>query len=47
MPVTSWGAHDCRLFLWTTDAHLPQALALGEAWGFRYSTVAFVWAKQN
>jgi hypothetical protein len=47
LPVTSWGAHDCRLFLWTTDAHLPQALALGEAWGFRYSTVAFVWAKQN
>src|SRR5512133_775217 len=43
LPVASWGARDCRLFMWTTDAHLPQALNLGEAWGFRYSTIAFTW----
>jgi N6-adenosine-specific RNA methylase IME4 len=48
LPVGSWGAKkDCRLFMWTTDAHLPQALALGEAWGFKYSTVAFTWAKRT
>ena len=47
LPVASWGARDCRLFLWTTDCHLPQALALGAAWGFRYSTIAFTWAKQT
>jgi N6-adenosine-specific RNA methylase IME4 len=33
--------------MWTTDAHLPQALELGAAWGFAYSTVAFVWAKRT
>ena len=47
LPVASWGARDCRLFLWTTDCHLPQALALGAAWGFRYSTIAVTWAKQT
>ena len=31
--------------MWTTDKHLPQALELGAAWGFEYSTVAFTWAK--
>jgi N6-adenosine-specific RNA methylase IME4 len=47
LPVAGWGARDCRLFMWTTDAHLPQALDLGTAWGFVYSTIAFVWAKQT
>jgi N6-adenosine-specific RNA methylase IME4 len=47
LPVARWGARDCRLFMWTTDAHLPQALELGAAWGFKYSTVAFTWAKRT
>ena len=47
LPVAGWCAPDCRMFLWTTDAHLPQALELGAAWGFADSTVAFVWAKQT
>ena len=34
LPVAGCCAPDCRLFLWTTDAHLPQALELGPAWGF-------------
>jgi N6-adenosine-specific RNA methylase IME4 len=33
------------LFLWITDPMLPQGLEVMEAWGFRYSTVAFTWAK--
>lgn len=37
---------DCLLFMWTTNPHLPQAIALGMAWGFQYSTVAFVWDKK-
>jgi site-specific DNA-methyltransferase (adenine-specific) len=36
---------DCALFMWTTDAHIPNALKLGEAWGFNYKTVAFIWRK--
>jgi N6-adenosine-specific RNA methylase IME4 len=35
----------CHLFLWTSGPFIPQALALIEAWGFRYSTRAFTWIK--
>ena len=45
MDIAQYAAKDCALFLWTTDTHLPQALKLIEVWGFRYSTVAFTWAK--
>jgi N6-adenosine-specific RNA methylase IME4 len=47
LPVASWAARDCRLFMSAIDSHLPQALALGESWRFVYSTVAFVWVKQT
>jgi N6-adenosine-specific RNA methylase IME4 len=36
---------DCLLFMWTSSPHLTQAISLGEAWGFAYRTVAFVWDK--
>jgi N6-adenosine-specific RNA methylase IME4 len=35
------------LFLWTSSPHLPQALELMSAWGFTYSTIAFVWYKEK
>jgi N6-adenosine-specific RNA methylase IME4 len=35
----------CHLFLWTSGPFLPQALALIEAWRFKYSTRAFTWLK--
>lgn len=35
----------CHLFLWTSGPFLPQALALIQAWGFKYSTRAFTWLK--
>lgn len=38
---------DCILFIWTQDAHLKNAIALGERWGFTYKTIGFVWDKQN
>lgn len=38
-------ADNCALFMWVVDSHLDQAMALIEAWGFKYKTVAFVWAK--
>ena len=34
------------LFIWTTDAHLPDCLKVIEAWGFEYRTIAFVWLKK-
>jgi len=38
---------DCLLFMWTSNPHLSQAIELGESWGFKYRTIAFVWDKMN
>lgn len=38
---------DAALFMWATDAHIPDALELFHAWGFHYVTVAFVWSKRT
>ncbi len=45
LPVQSIAQDDCILFLWSTNPHLAQAIELGQAWGFEYKTVAFVWNK--
>jgi N6-adenosine-specific RNA methylase IME4 len=45
LPVAEWALPDCALFMWAVDSHLKQAIELGEAWGFTYKTVAFVWSK--
>ena len=39
--------NNCILFMWTQDAHLKNAIELGEKWGFTYKTIAFIWDKQN
>jgi N6-adenosine-specific RNA methylase IME4 len=36
---------NCLLFMWTSNPHLAQAIELGESWGFKYRTIAFVWDK--
>lgn len=38
---------DALLFMWTSSPHLDQAIKLGQGWGFKYATVAFVWDKQR
>lgn len=45
MPVKALAAKDAHLFLWTTGPCLRQAFEVIEAWGFRYSAVAFTWVK--
>jgi N6-adenosine-specific RNA methylase IME4 len=45
MPVASWAAPDCALFLWATDPHLEHAFEVVRAWDFTYKTVGFYWAK--
>lgn len=45
LPVRDVVGRDCHCFLWTTGPHLRQAFEVLDAWGFRYSTVAFVWVK--
>ena len=45
LPVADLAAEDCALFMWAVNPKLPDAIAVMEAWGFRYVTVAFVWVK--
>lgn len=37
---------NCALFLWTTWPHLPDGLAVMQAWGFRYVGLGFIWVKR-
>ena len=45
MPVKQIAAKDSHLFIWTTGPCLRQAFDVIEAWGFKYSSVAFTWVK--
>lgn len=45
LDIPSITADDCILFMWTTGPQMANAVKLGEAWGFEYKTVAFVWDK--
>ena len=49
MPVAQLAADDCALLLWCTGPHITIGthVEIIEAWGFKPSTVAFVWVKQN
>lgn len=38
---------DCSLFMWCTWPKLFEAKAVIDAWGFKYTTCAFVWVKLN
>lgn len=45
IPIQEIAKDDCLLFMWVTNPHLAQGIELGQAWGFEYKTVAFVWDK--
>lgn len=45
LPVKQLAATDCHLFLWATGPCLRQAFEVIDAWGFRYSSIAFTWVK--
>ena len=47
LPVGSLASRDCVLFLWVTDPLLREGLEVMAAWGFKYKTVAFTWAKRT
>lgn len=46
MPVSDWAKKNSVLYLWTTVPHLPQALQVIDAWGFKYKS-SFVWVKDK
>lgn len=45
LPVSSLGADDSALLLWVTDPFLEIGFEVMKAWGYKYSTVGFCWAK--
>jgi N6-adenosine-specific RNA methylase IME4 len=49
LPVAALAAKDCALLLWCTCPHITIAshVKVIKAWGFRPSTIAFVWVKEN
>jgi N6-adenosine-specific RNA methylase IME4 len=47
LPVGDVAAADCALFMWTVGSHLEETIDLARAWGFKFKTDAFYWAKQR
>ena len=47
LPVPKFAADNCVLFMWATFLKLEEAFEVIKAWGFKYSTVAFVWVKKT
>lgn len=47
LPVAASAAKDCVLLLWAVDPMIPEALAVGAAWGFKFKTVGRVWVKER
>lgn len=47
LDIASVADKNCALFMWTTYPFLDFAIECGKAWGFKYKTVAFIWAKLN
>ena len=46
MKVASMAYDNCIMWLWTTNAFLPDAFDVLEAWGFEYKTT-LTWVKQH
>jgi len=46
LPVPALAGEDCILWLWTTNAHMPDAFGILDAWGFTHKTI-LTWAKDR
>jgi N6-adenosine-specific RNA methylase IME4/ParB-like chromosome segregation protein Spo0J len=46
LPVAALAHEDAILWLWSTNAHLPEAFRVVEAWGFTYKTL-LTWVKDR
>ena len=47
LPVGEFAAKDCALFLWIPWPRIFDAKVVMEAWGFKYSGLAWEWLKYN
>lgn len=47
LPLKEITAKNCLLFLWVRSPALEDGLTVGKRWGFKFSTIAFIWYKQR
>ena len=47
LPVNQIANDNSVLLMWVVDPLLDKAFEVINAWGFKYKTVAFTWAKTN
>ena len=47
LPINNIANDDSVLLMWVVDPLLDKAFKVIEAWGFKYKTVGFTWAKTN
>jgi len=47
LPVGRIAKDDAVLLMWVVDPLLDKAFEVINAWGFKYKTVGFTWAKTN
>jgi len=45
LPISHVRPRNGLLYLWTTGPKMAEALELMRAWGYKYSTIAYVWDK--
>ena len=45
LDIPAIAADNCALALWATGPRIPDAMRVIDAWGFRYCTILFTWAK--
>jgi len=47
LPIKEIADETSVLLMWTTDAHLEEAMKVINAWGYKYKTVGFIWNKKE
>lgn len=47
LKVSTITDNNSLLFLWVVSPELKKCIEIGESWGFKYITVAFVWYKRR
>lgn len=47
LPIQNLANKDSLLFLWVVSPMLDDGIDLLKSWGFKYSTIAFIWHKQK
>ena len=47
LPISKICEKDCLLFMWVVSPMLDDCIEVLKSWGFKYSTIGFVWHKQK